>query len=395
MKKIAIVLAVQLLLFCHGAVLAETRGVTKDTIILGRMTADTGPIARDSQSISEGIKNYVSYINEQGGIHGRKIKLIPEDTGYSIPRAFAAFKKLLYRDKVFTISGPTSSGETAALYSQFQKEKICGLPMSASESAFNPFKRYIFMFMLTFENQVKILFDYVLSDMKAKNPKIAVLYPDIEVGKAVIVEARKQANIYGVKLTEEVLNMNALDATTQVLSIKKSNPDFVIVQNHVALASLFLRTARKLGLNSNFLGTIMSTNEDVIALSKEAASGFVGVHGFRSWYSDVPGAKKMRDITLRLHPGTEKPYRSAYYTMGWVNAMLFTEGMNRAGRDLNNENLVNAMETMKNFDPWGLSGPVTWGPDDREGSESGMLYKTDVEHGILVAISDWRRPHLR
>jgi branched-chain amino acid transport system substrate-binding protein len=395
MKRIAIVLLIQFLLFCHGAVLAETRGVTNDTIILGRMTADTGPIARDSQSISEGIKNYMSYINEQGGIHGRKIKLIPEDTGYSIPRAFAAFKKLLYRDRVFTISGPTSSGETAALYSQFQKEKICGLPMSASESAFNPFKRYIFMFMLTFENQVKILFDYMLVDMKARNPKVAVLYPDIEVGKAVIAEARKQANIYGVKLTEEVLNMNALDATTQVLSIKKSNPDFVIVQNHVALASLFLRTARKLGLNSNFLGTIMSTNDDVIALSKEAASGFVGVHGFAVWYNDTPGARKMRDITLKLCPGTEKPYRSAYYTMGWVNAMLFTEGMKRAGKDLNNEKLVDAMETIKDFDPWGLSGPVTWGPDDREGAESGLLYKADVDGGRMLTIGSWRKPRPR
>ena len=111
MRKISIILITLLVLFCYGEVFAETRGVTKDTIIMGHLNADTGPAARDSQSISEGIKNYVRYINEQGGIHGRKVKVISEDTGYSIPRALAAFKKFLYKDKVLTLLGPTSTGE--------------------------------------------------------------------------------------------------------------------------------------------------------------------------------------------------------------------------------------------------------------------------------------------
>jgi branched-chain amino acid transport system substrate-binding protein len=257
---------------------------------------------------------------------------------------------------------------------------------------FNPFKRYVFHHVLTYENQIKILFDYILSDMKVKKPKIAIVYPDVEAGKSGAREARKQAEIFGVELHEEILNLDSLDATSQVLSMKRYKPDFVIVQNLIAQASLLLRDARKFGFKTNFLGTVISTNSDTIALSKEAARGFVGVHPFRSWYSDAPGAKKMRDITLKLHPGTEKPWRSEYYTLGWVNAMLFTEGMKRAGKDLNNENLVNAMESMKEFNTWGLSGPVTWGSDDREGSESGILYKADVDTGMMVAISDWRKP---
>jgi branched-chain amino acid transport system substrate-binding protein len=100
----------------------------------------------------------------------------------------------------------------------------------------------------------------------------------------------------------------------------------------------------------------------------------------------------MKVITLKIHPGTEKRPRSENYTFGWVNAMLFTEGMKRAGRDMDNEKLVNAMETIKNFDTWGLTGPVTWGPNDREGSETAILCKADVNKGVMVAISDWRKP---
>ena len=90
MKKMSIILLTQLLLFCYGEVFAETRGVTKDTIIMGFISADTGPIARDTATVAEAIRNYVRYINEQGGIHGRTIKLISEDTAVSIPRTMAA-----------------------------------------------------------------------------------------------------------------------------------------------------------------------------------------------------------------------------------------------------------------------------------------------------------------
>ena len=391
-QKMSIILIIQLLLLCYGEIFAETRGVTKDTIIMGYISADTGPVAKDSQSVSEGIRNYVHYINEKGGIHGRKIKIISEDSGYSIPRAMAAFKKLLYRDKVFTIFGPATTSETLPLFPQIQKEKMCILPPNMSEHMFKPFKRYIFQHYATCENQTKILFDYILRDKKAEKPKITVVYYDLESGKVVAREAQRQANIFGVELHEEILNLNALDATSQVLSMKSYKPDFVIVHDHIAQTSLLLRAAMKFGLKTNFLGTIINTCLDTIELSKEAAGGFVGAHPFRSWYNDIPGAKKMRDITLKLRPGTEKPWRSEYYTIGWVNALLFLEGMKRAGRDLNSENLLNAMEGMKEFDPWGLSAPVTWGTDDREGSESCMLYKADVDNGIMVAISDWRKP---
>jgi branched-chain amino acid transport system substrate-binding protein len=397
MKKIAIVLVFQFLLFCHGAVLAETRGVTKDTILMGYSTANTGPAAKESQSISEGVENYVRYVNEQGGIQGRKIKIIAEDTGYSIPRALAVFKKLVYKDGVFTIFGPTGSGEVVAMLSQFEKQKVVIMPVSPAEVVCKPFKRHIFNFVLTYENQIKLLFDYILVDMKAKypNPKVAIVYPDLELGNAGAKEAKRQAKIYGVELHEEILNVNSLDATSQALSVKKYKPDFVIMHNLFGPTCLFLKDARRFGIKTNFLGTLLSTNLDVINLAGKAANGLVGVNPFRSWYEDAPGPKKMRDITLKLRPGTEKPWRSEYYTAGWVNAMLFTEGMNRAGRDLNNESLVDALETVKNFDPWGLMGTVTWGPDDREGAESGVFYKTDVENGRLVAISDWRKPRPR
>ncbi|MFH1623678.1 MAG: ABC transporter substrate-binding protein [Pseudomonadota bacterium] len=198
MKKTTILLTIPFLLFCYSAISAETRGVTDDTIKMGHLTADTGPIAKDSQSLTEGARNYIRYINQEGGINGRKIELVAEDSGYSIPRAISAFKKLLYRDKVLTFVGPTSTGESTALFSQVAKEKVVIIPFSGSETMAKPFKRYVFGFTLTYQDAIKILFDYAIEDLKTKNAKMAIVYPDVEFGKVGLKEAEDRQRYMGL-----------------------------------------------------------------------------------------------------------------------------------------------------------------------------------------------------
>ncbi|MDY7034010.1 MAG: ABC transporter substrate-binding protein [Thermodesulfobacteriota bacterium] len=90
----------------------EGRGVTDTTIKIGGIADHTGPVATICTPIIEALKNYTRHINDQGGIHGRKIKLLMEDDRYSIPAGVAAFKKLVYKDKVLALLGPVSIGET-------------------------------------------------------------------------------------------------------------------------------------------------------------------------------------------------------------------------------------------------------------------------------------------
>ena len=96
----------------------SSRGVTDSTIKIGAIFDLTGPLVTTIKPLVEGIRNYTRYTNEQGGINGRKIKLTIEDDRYTISAAVAAFKKLVYRDKIFALLGPGSTGETRALMSQ-------------------------------------------------------------------------------------------------------------------------------------------------------------------------------------------------------------------------------------------------------------------------------------
>ncbi|MDY7031595.1 MAG: ABC transporter substrate-binding protein [Thermodesulfobacteriota bacterium] len=214
------------LIFCFSLVLIlsfsergyadSVRGVTDDTMKIGGIADHTGPIATICKPIIEAFKNYTRYTNEHGGIHGRKIKLIMEDDRYSIPAGIAAFKKLLYRDKVLALLGPVSIGETKALYNQIEKLKIPTVPVVPEESAIKPFKRYIFLPHDFYDDEIGVIFEHILKDLKAENPKIAFGYPDVESGKIVRKSAEKWAKFHGLNLHLEVFGLTAMEAASQV-----------------------------------------------------------------------------------------------------------------------------------------------------------------------------------
>ena len=83
----------------------ETRGVTQTEIVLGMHTDLSGPAATYGVSSSNAVKMRFDEVNEAGGIHGRKIRLVIEDTQYQVPRAVQAGAKLFNRDRVFAIVG--------------------------------------------------------------------------------------------------------------------------------------------------------------------------------------------------------------------------------------------------------------------------------------------------
>src|SRR5437762_6545201 len=81
----------------------ETRGVSKTEIVLGMHTDLSGPAATYGVSSSNAVKMRFDDVNAEGGIHGRKIKLIIEDTQYQVPRAVQAGTKLINRDHIFAM----------------------------------------------------------------------------------------------------------------------------------------------------------------------------------------------------------------------------------------------------------------------------------------------------
>ena len=370
-----------------------TRGVTDSSVKIGLILDQTGPLKMLTAPITEAMRLYFRHVNDRGGINGRKVKFLVEDDRYSIPMAISGFKKLTSRDKVLSILGMGGTGQTKALWSQIEKERIPCITASLAEAQVKPTRRYLFMAVASYEDEIKVIFNYIVEVLKIKAPKVAIVSLEAEYGKTGVKAAKKMAASYGFELVgEEVINLGAFEAGTQVLSLKRARPDFVILHLGASTAVAVLRDARKFGVKSTFIGTYYSTSEDVVKVSGKGAERYIGVHSYNSWYEDTPGMAKMREITLKYRPGTETPMRPKPYVQGWVEAMIITEGVRKAGKNLTNETLVEAMEGIKDFDTKGLCGLITFGPDVHKGNEYCRIYKADVGKGILDPITDWIKP---
>ena len=367
----------------------EVRGVTSDTILLGVIADMTGPTATDiSAPLVAALRTYYSSVNDDGGINGRKIRLLVEDDRYSIPLSFAAFKKLVFRSKIFALLGPMSSGSALSLIGQIQKEKVPNICWGLSKKMTIPTKRYIFAVLGNYEDCVKIMFEYIFDIKKVKASATAFVYPDVEAGKLGFRAAVEESKRFNVKLHAEVLNLGALDATSQVLNLKRAKIKNILVHETPAAAAVLLRSAKKMGLDADFYGTGLATNEDLLELAGSSAEGFVGDNSHNSWYQEgCSGCAEMEVAMIKRYK--KVTYNTKLFSMGWVGAMVLAEGIKKAGRDLDREGLVNSLDGIKDFDPKNICGPISYSPKDHSGPMYRRLFKTDVKKKRFVGITDW------
>lgn len=366
----------------------EARGVTDDTIKLGVIVDLTGPIAVNTIPYLEAARNYFRYINEEGGINGRKVKLIVEDDRYSIPMAIAAFKKLLYKDEVIAILGPAGTSQTVALSSQIDKLKVPTMTLSISRVWKE--KKYIFIIALPYEDGLRATIDYIANDLNVKRSKIGFTTFDNDYGKNGLAAARKQAKLYDIEIYNEVLSPGAIDATSQVLNLRRDNIKYVIAHQEIGSCVALLRSARKYGYDPTFFGGYAASFDETVKLTGKSANKFIGVHYINSWYDDSPGMATVREIAEKYQPG--KGMRNKFYTEGWTSAMVYSKAMKQAGKGLNYETMLDCLDGLRDFDTKGLCPPITFKKGDHIGGKHCRFFKADVEKGLLVPLTGWKEP---
>ena len=213
-------------------------GVTEDTISIGMILDRTGPTVTIQGPLADGVKTYFKYINDRGGINGRKLKWIHEDDRYTISRQVAAFKKLIHRDEVFTMFLGGSTGGLLALQPMIEKSKIPVLGGPTTDILVIPPRKYYFTNGPSYEDEIKIIFDYILDVKKLQESRIGLVRADTEHGKVGSRTARKQAEMRGIKLVgEEILSPGALDA-----GIAVRQPLILVPWRSAAMKPRILRT---------------------------------------------------------------------------------------------------------------------------------------------------------
>ena len=367
--------------------LAE-RGVTDTEIRIGQWGPQTGPAALWG-AVARGTGCYFDMINDEGGIHGRKIKYFLRDDGYMPPRTKAIVKELVEDKEVFAFGGGVGSACGMAVKKYLETNKVPWVGPSAGSThwAYPP-SRYLFGVYPLYCDEGAILVDYAVNKLGKK--RIAVFYQEDDYGKLGLIGVEISLEKHGMEVVSAVSHSPLdTDLSSHCNKLKAANADCVIMFPGPKQGAIMLMTAAKLGFKPMWMSTSTLSDAPVMyMISKGLFKDTIFVTFGELPDSQHPLMKKYKAAQEKFSP---KERWGTFFTAGITFVEPMIEGFKRAGRDLNAETFVKAMESIKDFQ--GIGPKITYGPDIRQGARS-MFIGTCLEGGKTKRLSDWMEADL-
>ncbi len=352
----------------------------------------TGRFAFAGKNIHQGLADALAYANEQGGVAGMMFEYTYEDTGYDVKRAVASFKKQMAKHSPpMNYGESTGQGKALAPEINDRYHVLYGSTSFSEELADRGKNPYMFVSGPTYAQQFGILLKYIAAHPKkeGQKPTVAFFYSDTEFGRDPIPYAREMAEKLGVEVVaEEVTAVGAVDVTSQLLDLKRNNPDFCIFQGYVVPPiPAVIRGAKDFGLETTFMGSFWTMSKMLLDKLGPDGEGFMGVNPYAYWYhTDVPMIQAIHEFNQRHHP--DVTYRPNSYMQGWFTGMIFTQAAKKChelGLPITGENLKDALPQIKDWDTQGFAGIVTF--KSTNATAVGKVYI--AKEGRFDPASDW------
>jgi branched-chain amino acid transport system substrate-binding protein len=364
------------------------QGVTKNEIIVGSIQDLSGPIAGFGKQIRLGMTLRVDELNEQqGGIHGRKLKVLFEDSAYDPKKAVLAAQKLVNQDKIFAMVGhigtPTNN---AAMPVQFEKNVINFFPVTAAREMAEPFHRLKFAAGSSYYEQMLKALPPLVKEKNAK--KICTLYQDDDFGIEVQRGAEAGAKAAGMEVAEKTTyKRGATDFSSQVAKLKSSGCDLVVLGTIIRETIGTISEARKTGYNPVFLGSSATYTDLIHKLGGKPMDGLYAMHTVQHPYLDEASQPIRFWANKYKTKFNEDPTVFSVYGYNFMDA--FIRAAQKAGPNLTTDSFVKAMETMT-FPPDMFGAPeLKFGPKKRSGSELSRM--SQIQDGKWKVIWDYSK----
>ncbi|MFA6312150.1 MAG: ABC transporter substrate-binding protein [Sterolibacterium sp.] len=382
MTRTVAVLAAALL--AGGAAQAD-QGVTKDQIVVGSIQDLSGPLAGFGKQLKFGIQMRADEINESGGINGRKLKMVIEDSGYDPKKGLLAAQKLVQQDKIFAMVGTLGTGVAMASFQPMFEKNVPNLfPLTAAREMYEPLNKLKLSFAAPYYDQVRMGVKWLAKERGAK--KFCAIYQDDEFGLEVFRGAEQGLKDMKQEFVERTtFKRGATDFSAQVAKMKSSGCDTVVLGTVIRETIGTIGTAKKMGWDPQFMGSSAAYTDLIHKLGGKAMDGLYATFQTGVPYMDDP-SKNLREWGARYKAKfNEDPGLFSAY--GYAVVDLFARAAQKAGQNLTTDSLVNAFET-------------TSFPRDMFGSPEFKFSKTDhlgnkrsrigqIQNGKWTAVTDY------
>jgi branched-chain amino acid transport system substrate-binding protein len=317
-------------------------------ILIGEYGSMTGPTATFGQSSHEGVMLAIEQINAEGGVLGRKIRVISEDDQSKADEAVNAVQKLINRDGVVAIIGEVASKRSLAAGSVCQKYKIPMLSPASTNPEVTRTGDYIFRTCFTDDFQGKVGGQFALRRGWKNVAILTDVNNDYSKGLAHFFRAvyGKSGNI----VADESYREGDKDFKAQLTTIKGKNPDAVFLPGYYTDVGLILRQARELGLNVPFFGGDGWDSPETLTLGKVVDGCFYSNH-----YSPEDPRPEVQAF-LKAYEAKYNKIPDAMATLGYDAARVMADAIKRAGK-ADPKAIRDALAQTKDFS--GASGIIT------------------------------------
>jgi branched-chain amino acid transport system substrate-binding protein len=326
-------------------------------------------------------------INAAGGIHGRKIKLVVEDSGYDPKKAVLATQKMIEKDKIFSMVGAMGSPTVLAAQDAVLDAGITQLfPLTAAEFTYKfdpakPQERLKFNNLLPYVESTRAAVKYMVEANKSQKP--CILHQDDEYGKNVLDGFEKQLESMKIKpATVTSYKRGASDFSAQVSKMKSEGCDLVVLGTVIRETIGAMAEAKKLGWDVKFLGATPVNVLEVPQLGKEVVEGLFAAAAFEVPYEDTAKGK-VKDWLLA--------YKKAYGTdantqaiIGYNAMMTFAHYAKLAGKDLTGQKFLDALEGGNVFDDIFGNPPTKFSKTNHLASTITQVQKVEKGRWVVV-----------
>ncbi len=359
-------------LMLAGAVAAaETQGVGKAEITLGTIQDLSGPIAAYGKQARMGMQLRLEEANEQGGVHGRKLKLLVEDSAYDPKRAVLAAQKLVQQDRIFAMVGHLgSTNNLAAMPVQFERNVVNFLPLAPTREMYEPAHRLKVALLVSNFDQMRQAVPKLVADKRAE--RVCVIHQDDEFGLDML--RGTEAGLAGLRMKPaEVASYKrgATDFSSQVARMKAAQCDLVVLGTVIRETVGVIAESRKAGFAPTFLAGVAAYTDLIHKLGGPAMNGLYATMSWTLPYVDDESQPVRFWANKFKTRFGEDPTTTA--VGGYLAMDVFVRAATKAGPNLSTDGFVRAMDSLV-VPPDIFGGPeLSWSANKRLGSDASRL----------------------
>jgi branched-chain amino acid transport system substrate-binding protein len=360
-------------------------GVTENEILIGSCSALEGPSHFLGTQTVNGAKAYFDMVNDEGGVNGRKVKLISADDSYDPAKTQACFDHLI-SEKVFAL-GFFVGTPTAVKYvpmAENAKIPLVGL-FTGAQTLYVPLRHWVVNVRASYFDETREQVDGLWKTLGYK--KIGVIYPDDAFGTAVLEGLKAALKGHGAEpLSVASYQRQTAQVGGAIDTVRGAHPDAVVVVGPANTVAPILKQAHAKDWKPLFLTVSFVGTDELISEAGSDAEGMVITQVMPPYYmTEFKSVALYRRSLAKYFPSEQPNFVSLE---GFVDAMVMMEGLKRAGKDLTREGLIHAIESIHDHD-LGL-GPqlkLDYGPKDHKGFDN--VIPTVIRGGRAVPFTDW------